>query len=215
MANFSHSYNPRHEFFENTGGSFTSRGMAGVAWIEEYINSTFFDYDNDGDLDLYYTVFDYISPPDKNVLYSNNGDWTFTLVDVPPSMEQFSLYSASWADYDKDGDLDLYTFGKLFKNKTNLLIPDNHWLRVKLVGNGTTVNKSAIGTEVRIDLGGGKILTRQVEGGDGGGYGNQNDMTLHFGLGSHSSNVNLDVKWPNGATQVVNTAVDQLVTVTQ
>ena len=216
MANFSHSYNPRLEFFENDGvGNFTSRGEAGVGWIEEYINASFFDYDNDGDIDLYYTVFDYIASDDFNVLYSNNGNWTFSQVQLPPSMEDDSAYSAAWADYDNDGDVDLFTLSKLFKNETNVLRPDNHWLKVKLLGNGTTVNKDAIGAEARIYLGGGVILTRQVEGGAGGGWGNQNDSTLHFGLGDQGGPVDLLITWTDGSTQVINTSVDQKITIIQ
>jgi len=214
MANFSHTYNPPLEFFENDGaGNFTSRGQAVVGWIEEYMNATFFDYDNDGDLDLYYTVFDYITSGDVKVLYSNNSDWTFSQVQVPSDMEAWSLYSASWADYDNDGDLDLFTLRKLFRNETSVIRPNNHWLKVNLVGNGTTVNKDAIGAEARINLDGGKILTRQVEGGVGGAYGNQNGFVLHFGLGQEAGPVNVEITWTDGSTQVVNTAVDTTTTV--
>ena len=85
-----------------------------------------------------------------------------------------------------------------------------HWLKVRLQGDGTTVNRSAIGTQVRIDLGGGKIVTRQVESGTG--EGNQNDMTLHFGLGDRVDPVVVEVFWPDGTTAVHNDiGVDSLV----
>jgi len=215
MANFSHPYNPPHEFFENTGGSFTSRGMAGMGWIEEYTNALLFDYDNDGDLDLYYTVFDYIAPADNDVLYTNNGDWTFSFVQLPESMEEASGFSAACADYDNDGDLDLFTMKKLFRNDANLLRPDNHWLKVKLIGNGTTVNTGAVGAEARIDLGGDVILLRQVGGGMGGDFGNQSESTLHFGLGENSGPVDVEITWPDGSVQVVSTSVDIKITIQQ
>ena len=48
---------------------------------------------------------------------------------------------AARADVDNDGDLDLMTKGKLFINKGN----ENHWLKIRLKGDGKTVNTAAIG----------------------------------------------------------------------
>ena len=53
----------------------------------------------------------------------------------------------------------------------------------------------------RVNLGGETILTRQVEGGTG--EGNQNDLTLHFGLGNHSGSVGVEITWPDGTIQTV------------
>ena len=46
-----------------------------------------------------------------------------------------------------------------------------------------------------------EALTRQVEAGTG--EGNQNDLTLHFGLGQHKVPVSLEILWPNGTRQTV------------
>ena len=62
------------------------------------------------------------------------------------------------------------------------------------------VNRSAIGAQVRLKLGS-RILTRQVEAGTG--EGNQNDLTLHFGLGAHTGPVDLEILWPGGKTQTI------------
>ena len=99
-------------------------------------------------------------------------------------------YRASFADFDNDGDLDLAT-QRIFRNDHS----GNNWLKVRLEGDGTTINRSAIGTQVRA-LFDGLTLTRQVEGGTG--EGNQNDLALHFGLGSYSGNIDLEVTWPDG-----------------
>jgi hypothetical protein len=62
------------------------------------------------------------------------------------------------------------------------------------------VNRSAIGAQVRIALKD-RTLSRQAEAGTG--EGNQNDLTLHFGLGSHTGPVDLQIAWPNGKRQTV------------
>jgi hypothetical protein len=116
-----------------------------------------------------------------------------------------TTYQAAWADFDGDGYLDLATGGRLFCNPGG----KNHWLKVRLAGGGD-VNSAAIGTQVRIQLDD-KILARQVEGATG--QGNQNDLTLHFGLGSHTEAVSLGIRWPNGAEQQVETPIDRTVTV--
>ncbi len=62
------------------------------------------DYDNDGDLDFYFTQ--YFNP---NKLYRNDGG-VFTDVTSQAGLPitNVSTYGASWGDYDNDGDLDLY-----------------------------------------------------------------------------------------------------------
>ena len=75
------------------------------------------DFNGDGHLDLYAT-----NSAGPNALFRNNGDGTFT--DVAPSAgvddHDATGYGTGWADYDNDGDLDLYVanFGasKLFRN---------------------------------------------------------------------------------------------------
>jgi len=114
---------------------------------------------------------------------------------------------AARADLHSDGDLDLATAGKLFVNQGT----GGHWLKVHLEGDGETVNRSAIGAQVRVTVDG-KTLTRQVEAGTG--EGNQNDLTLHFGLGAHDGPVSLEIVWPGGARQTVpDVEVDHVVSV--
>ena len=44
--------------------------------------------------------------------------------------------------------------------------------------------------------------------------GNQNDLTLHFGLNTHRLPVTVEITWPGGRTQVLtNVPVDQVLTV--
>jgi len=94
-------------------------------------------------------------------------------------------YQASWADFDNDGHLDIITGGRLFRNPGTT----NHWLKVRLEGGGK-VNRAAIGAQVRLRRGD-QTLTRQVEVATG--QGNQNDLTLHFGLGDGKDPVRLEI----------------------
>ena len=103
-------------------------------------------------------------------------------------------YQAAWADYDNDGYLDLTTNGRLYRNSGST----HGWLKVRLEGDGKAVNRAAIGAQVRATISG-QTITRQVESGTG--EGNQNDLTLHFGLGAYRGIVALEILWPDGARE--------------
>jgi hypothetical protein len=209
-GNLNHHDNRRADdskFYRNDGTAFTDMsGAAGLAWKEFFASPALADYDNDGYLDLYLTTIDAGQDP---VLYRNNGDWTFTDVTAEVGLSGLGTTSqAAWADFDNDGDLDLVTAGRLYLNSGSA----NHWLRVRLESLNSAVNRMAIGAQVRIDLGGGTFVTRQVESGTGEGC--QNEPTLHFGLGDRVAPVNVEVFWPDGTTsQHNNVNVDALIVI--
>ena len=196
------------KFYRNDGASFTDvSATAGLSWKEFFASPALADFDNDGFLDLYLTTIDAGQDP---VLYRNNGDWTFTDVTAESGLAGLGTTSqAAWADFDNDGDADLVTAGRIYLNSGN----SNHWLRVRLESHNLAVNRSAIGTQVRVDLGNGKIVTRQVESGTGEGC--QNELTLTLGLGDHTDPVTVEVFWPDGATTFHNTNVDTLIVITR
>jgi len=74
----------------------------------------FFDYDNDGDLDIYLVngASQIVSPdknPSTNALYRNNGDGSFSNVTELTGTGSTSYGTGcTVGDYDNDGDLDLY-----------------------------------------------------------------------------------------------------------
>jgi len=209
IGNFSHSasYQDRPVFLRNLGPEgkwhFENKSAAvKLRWQESYASPSLADFDNDGNLDFFFTT---VYSGDRSVLYRNDGGWKFTDVTKQAGVATANTYQSSWADFDNDGHLDLASGGRLFRNPGT----SNHWLKVKLVGSGK-VNRAAIGSQVRIRLGD-RTLLRQVEGATG--EGNQNDLTLHFGLGRHTGNVTLDIAWTDGSRQQVVSPVDRRIVV--
>ena len=84
----------------------------------------FFDYNNDGHLDIYLVNSGTLSSDAQatrninhaDLLYRNNGDGTFTEATAEAGLQQNHGYGMGClaADYDNDGDADLYltNFGK-------------------------------------------------------------------------------------------------------
>ncbi len=209
IGNFSHpaAYQDRPQFMRNMGEEHGYKfedmsAKAALKWQESFATPTLGDYDNDGDLDIYFTT---VYSGDHCVLLRNDGAWTFTDVTKEAGIVAATTYQAAWADYDNDGDLDLITDTKLYRNPGN----EHHWLKVRCIGGGK-VNRAAIGTVVTVRVGDKKII-RQVEGGMG--EGSQNDLTLHFGLGAHRDEVEMNVRWPDGAARQLTTNVDRLVAI--
>ena len=96
---------PSQLFRNNGDGTFTDVAEhAGVTNGRHCKGSTWGDYDNDGDLDLYAS-----NAASKNRLYRNNGDGTFTNVARELDVLEPTFSFATWFwDYNNDGWLDLY-----------------------------------------------------------------------------------------------------------
>jgi enediyne biosynthesis protein E4 len=85
-------------FAQITSGPLVNSG--GSSW-----SASWGDYDNDGDLDVFITNWG----NQTNFLFNNNGDGTFTRVYYAPlTSDAGSFATASWVDYDNDGDLDIF-----------------------------------------------------------------------------------------------------------
>jgi len=90
------------KIYRNDAGVFTDidAGLYGASWG----TAAWGDYDNDGDLDILIAANWY------SIIYSNNGDDTFSLQsDI--SLQAVTSSSAAWGDYDNDGDLDILLTG--------------------------------------------------------------------------------------------------------
>ena len=111
-------------------------GRSGVRLFNEFLGSGggFFDYDGDGDLDIYLVngavqIADGHDQTPHNALYRNNGDNTFTDVTDEAGVGSRAYGTgAAVGDYDNDGDIDLYVanFGEdqLYRNNGDSTFTD-------------------------------------------------------------------------------------------
>jgi hypothetical protein len=110
------TYDPAGQvrFFLNLGdGSFSERTRdAGLTGILAGLNMVQADYDDDGDVDVLMLRGAWMGNAGRHPrsLLRNNGDGTFTDVTFDTGLGELTYPSqtASWADFDNDGDLDLY-----------------------------------------------------------------------------------------------------------
>jgi hypothetical protein len=116
------------------------------------------DYDNDGDLDLF-VVVDSSLPAYTNKLLRNDGGDVFIDVTQSPLNDYGEGRAVAWADYDNDGDLDIYVTRY---NQANRLFRNDGG------GNFTDVDNSCLGNP-RCQIGGGPCwegASRTVTWGD-------------------------------------------------
>lgn len=101
----------------DTGIRFThTDGHSGRRYIMETVSAglALFDYDNDGDIDIYFLNGAPLKgtpceTPPRNALYRNEGGWTFTDVTASAGMGDTGYgLGVAVGDYDNDGDADLY-----------------------------------------------------------------------------------------------------------
>lgn len=157
----------------------------------------FFDFDNDGWLDLY-VASSSTAPHRPNRLFRNQGDGSFLDVSwLCGCDDPGHTLGAVYADYDHDGavDLALGNSGErhvLYRNEN--LYPSRHWLTVDLRGAGP-VNRDAVGARAYLLTSGGRTLMQEVK--IGSSLGGNNMRRLHFGLGDETP-AQLTVVWPDG-----------------
>ena len=188
-------------FYRNEGdGTFVDvapgLGMNHPGRADEYgsVAPAVADYDNDGDLDLFIATYG----PD--ILWSNNGDGTFTDVTDPATVgEDYHSTTAAWGDVDNDGRPDLVVTSYL----SGVAEAEDH-LFMNL-GGGRFANALPAsgrtmvpGAEVQlIEHDSGSVLgTRLVD--SGGGYCSQGGAPAHFGIPAGVERVDVRVTYVVG-----------------
>jgi len=174
----------------------------------------FFDYDLDGYPDILAAnghieeeigrvqpKIQYKEPP---LLFHNAGKGRFDDVSkaVGPEFQRpIVARGAAYADFDRDGDLDVLISTNngpayLFRNDGG---NRNHWITLKLVG--TKSNRSALGAVAYVESASGKQMQTVHSGSS---YCSQSDLALTFGLGKDDAIKAITVAWPSGQRDVVN-----------
>jgi hypothetical protein len=180
-------------------------------------SSSFIDYDNDGDVDIFKTNGELKHLyGQEDQLFENQDGANFTDVSVERGKyfeKELVGRGACFGDYDNDGDLDAYIVnlndhGVLLRNNQG---NNNNWILIKLVG--TSSNRDGLGTTIRVTSGN---ITQTAQKRSTTGYLSQNDPRIHFGLAQNSSIDKLEVSWPSGKVQVMeNVKVNQILIVTE
>ncbi len=200
--------NERAAFF--TDVSFTA-GIGAVTlpyfkWAVE-----FFDYNNDGLLDIFVAnghlqeniaLFSDSTYPQADLLFRNTRQQNSTYYFIDASAEvgltqlpKMVSRGAAFGDYDNDGDLDIFLNNAnqpatLLRNEGG---NNNHWLTIQLIG--TQSNASGIGTKVVLKAGE-RSLYKEVR--SGASYLSQSDRRVHFGLGNQTEIDTLEIRWQSG-----------------
>lgn len=229
VTNFSEEYNAlyRHEGDHFTDVSFRSKSappsLPLVGW-----GTSFFDYDNDGWLDLI-AVNGHVYPQldkvklgasagyrQRKLLYHNRGDGTFDEVASQfgrVMMEERVSRGSAVGDLDNDGLLDVVINDLdgspqvLHNRMTNA----GNWLLVRLKGTGKNTN--AIGAVVTVKAGA-VVQMSLVQSGTS--YISQDDMRRHFGLATAAQVDAIEVRWPDGtATKMENVKANQIIEIRQ
>jgi len=193
---------------------------AGVAlpslkWVKW--GDAFVDLDNDGWLDLF-AVSGHVYPQMETVASAggyvqpkivelNQGDGTFcdALSQAGPALSEKRVSrGVAVGDLFNDGNMDVVVEDldgspMVLRNHG---IPGRHWVSFDLAG--TKSNRAAIGALIKLSAGG---ITQTDEVHSGGSYLSQNDLRIHFGLGSATKIDAIEIRWPSGAIDRVSNLV--------
>ncbi len=213
VTHFSEEYTA---LFHNDGAlSFSEVGnQAGIASATApYVGwgDAFFDFDNDGWPDFMQVnghVYPQVDTKDIGTHYRQ------------PKLLFLNLHNGRFRDISGDVGAALQipqvsrglAVGDLFNNgRLDLVIenlegapmilepaggPPNHWVEFALTG--PKGNRLALNTRVRVEAG---TLQQDDEVRSGGSYLSQNDLRLHFGLGTHAVIDQVEVRWADGRTE--------------
>jgi len=173
-----------------------------VSW-----GTKFFDFDNDGWLDLFIAnghLEDAIEKYDQSStylqerqLFRNLGGGMLKEVSAqagPAFQARHSSRGAAFGDLDNDGDVDIVVSNS--RGTPSLLRNEGgnrkSWILIELAGKR---NRHGIGALVKVTAGG---VSQIAEQHSGASYCSMNDLRLHFGLGDAALAESVEVEWPEG-----------------
>ena len=164
--------------------------------------SSFSDFNNDGNLDIFHVNGFPDSPfvADPARMFVSNGNGTFTEL-----AEQLGIADTGEGrgivvfDYDRDGDLDVFITNadqvtKLYRNDGGNA---SNWLDVRL--RGVAPNTQGIGSKIYVTANG---YTQLYEIRAASNFVSQSPAEAHFGLANATAASEVRVVWPNGTTSV-------------
>ncbi|MEX2400466.1 MAG: CRTAC1 family protein [Rhodothermales bacterium] len=204
--------------YRNEGGGLFSdvtvpSGIAAFSGQYDGWGSSFMDYDNDGDVDIFKVNGDLNHLfGHEDQLFENQGDGSFLDVSIESGrhfQSEWVSRGAAFGDYDNDGDVDVLIVNLneravLLRNEN---LQGNHWITVALAGSES--NRDGVGALVEVTAGG-KVQSAPKE--SAGGYLSTNDPRMHFGLGKAEIVDRIEIRWPSGTVQVLeNIPINQFV----
>lgn len=229
VANIDHEmyslYQNNHdETFDDQAGP---TGIASATRLMSGWGLKFFDYDNDGNLDLflsngnpddliqvYHKDVDYQEPL---LLFRGNGKGFENVSERsgPVFAKNLSARGLAVGDFDNDGAVDVIVSMNggaplLLRNNAGKL---NHWLGLTLVG--TKSNRDAVGARVTYQAGDLKRSRMKI---GGGSFLSSHDPRLVLGIGQRTKIDLLEVKWPqpsNVIERFTDLPVDRYITIVE
>ena len=191
----------RAYLYRNDGATFRDIAQQqGLARSFGSMGAGYGDVDYDGQIDLYLTNGGPLMTRfEPNTLFHNRGDRFADITAAAGVGNPGKGHGAGFADYDLDGDLDLYTAvgghypgdlwaNSLYRNEGH----SNHFL-------GVDLGPQAIGAQLRWRA---QELLGVAEISSGPGFGSSNSLAPALGLGAHTRVDTLEIRWPTGAQQV-------------